>query len=132
MSIHFQYYKNGSLALTSLFEEPVLQFLPLPHQLHYQHRPSRAQPAPTKAVVQTPARAIRMGATESPAQMGTRESVRRALIKDVTAPRPAVQPSRATRTAAQAKTCPWSMEPFSLESAWQVITGDAIVHPFAV
>ena len=84
-------------------------------------------------MVQNRARATRMGATESPTQTGIWESVRRAIIKDVPAPRPAVKPmGRATRTAVQVSTRPWSMEPFSLESARQAIIGDATVHPLAV
>jgi hypothetical protein len=113
MPIHFQHYKNGSSTLTSPLKEPVLQFLLLRLSLRLpsfllklarqcQHLTHLPVLEPTNTVVQTPARAIRMGATESPTQMGPWESVRRALImKDVPAPRHAVQPiHRATRAAA--------------------------------
>jgi hypothetical protein len=84
-------------------------------------------------VAQIRAHAMPMGAMEFPIQTGIWESVRRALIKDVPAPRPAVKPmGHATRTAAQASTRPWSMEMLSLGSARQAITGDATVHLFAV
>jgi hypothetical protein len=77
------------------------------------------------------ARAIKMGATESPAQTENRESVRQAIIRDVHAPRPAVPPmDRATRTAVKVSTCLLEMELFRLESAPQVITGDVAVPPF--